>query len=156
MSDQATRRTRRRTPIAERFWPKVDKSGECWVWTGSRDRSGYGKIARFCPDGNVRPALAHRIAYELEIGPIPEGLTLDHLCRNSSCVRPSHLEPVTMRENILRGTGPSARHAKVTHCPQGHEYAAGNIVGRTDRRNRDCLTCARLRAQARRDARRAA
>ncbi len=82
----------------ERFWAKVDRSGECWLWTGNVYRDGYGQF--YVERRQVR---AHRWAYESEVGPIPEGLVLDHLCRVRLCVRPSHLEPVTNRENLLRG-----------------------------------------------------
>ncbi len=86
-------------PAEQRFWAKVSKTDECWLWTGSKN-DGYGK---FRPVANQRPVLAHRYAYELLVGPIPRDLTLDHLCRVHSCVNPEHLEPVTRRENILRG-----------------------------------------------------
>jgi HNH endonuclease len=81
--------------VQERFWEKVEQGEGCWLWTGAIDR-GYGQ---FVWNGRKR---AHRVAYELIIGPIPEGLELDHLCRNKSCVRPEHLEPVTKAENIRR------------------------------------------------------
>src|SRR5688500_4996363 len=80
------------------FWAKVDKTSTCWLWTGARHPLGYGHV-RY---GN-RTSAAHRVAWELINGPIPEGLTLDHLCRVPACVRPDHLEPVTHRENVRRG-----------------------------------------------------
>jgi hypothetical protein len=79
------------------FWIKVDADGDCWVWRGAVDRYGYGKATI----NHVRH-IAHRVAYELMVGPIPEGLTLDHLCRNTLCVNPDHLDPVTNRVNIQR------------------------------------------------------
>jgi predicted DNA-binding transcriptional regulator AlpA len=88
-----TRRT-----VEERFWEKVEPTGFCWEWTAFKDRKGYG---RFRVDD--RTMQAHRVAYELLVGPIPEGLHLDHLCRNTSCVNPDHLEPVDLAENVRRG-----------------------------------------------------
>lgn len=127
----------------ERFWSKVDKqksvASRCWVWTGGSFRDGYGQ---FHPYGWRRKVQAHRYAYELLVGPIPEGLTLDHLCRNRSCVNPHHLEPVTHRVNILRGVGASAMHASATHCPHDHPYDDENTYIRYDGR-RVCRICQR-------------
>src|SRR5213593_4533327 len=79
------------------FWAKVNKAeGSCWRWTGSQRRGGYGRVRI-----GGRDFVAHRVAYELTIGPIPDGLQLDHLCRNRLCVRPAHLEPVTGQVNTL-------------------------------------------------------
>jgi HNH endonuclease len=88
-------------------------------------------------------AYAHRVAYEMWFGPIPDGLVIDHLCRNRACVNPAHMEPVTHRENLLRGTGASARQAAKKTCIRGHEFDVRNKNGR------ECTTCIRLRAQAR-------
>lgn len=90
----------------------------CWLWSGTCAQ-GYGKL--YVPKARVS-LQAHRITYELLVGRVPEGLVLDHLCRVTACVNPDHLEPVTNRENILRGTGWSARHARATHCVEGHEF----------------------------------
>lgn len=118
----------KRIPLEQRFWAKVDRRNpdECWEWTGAKNLGGYGSI-HVGPRGSARLA-AHRLAYELLIGPIPDGLCLDHLCRNRACVNPAHLEPVTNRENILRGTGATARHARQTHCKRGHPFDEANTA----------------------------
>jgi hypothetical protein len=138
------------TPRLEdtRFWSKVDSTGECWTWT-SVQRRGYG---RFWLNGRYEEA--HRIAFGLINGAIPEGLTLDHLCRNRSCVNPAHLEPVTMRENLMRGASPSAVNAQKTHCLRGHPFDGSNLIIRK-RRDRDCVQCSRQREKAAYERRRA-
>ena len=87
----------RLTPEA-RFWSKVEKTETCWIWRGARDDKGYGSLGI-----NGKILRAHRVSYEWLIGPIPEGLVLDHLCRVPPCVNPAHLEPVTQGENSRRG-----------------------------------------------------
>lgn len=134
-----------RTPIEDRLWPKVDRSGgpeACWEFVGARDPNGYGRIRH---GDNAR--LAHRVAYEISVGPIPDGLTLDHLCRNTSCVNPAHLEPVTVGENVLRGTAPSAVAARKTHCKNGHPLSGGNLQMEGSKRR--CKTCQKLKEQKR-------
>ena len=113
-----------------RFWSKVDKNGPvpgarpelgpCWLWTAGRRHKGYGE---FWVSGALVPA--HRFAYELLVGPIPEGLELDHLCRVHPCVNAGHLEPVTHQENMQRGNSGRLERER-THCPQGHPYDAEN------------------------------
>ncbi len=105
----------------ERFWEKVQKTDTCWNWIGSHDRKRYGFL--WDGDANVR---VHRWAYEYFVGPIPKSLTIDHLCRNPSCVNPEHLEIVTNRENILRGEGIAGRNARKTHCKRGHAFTKEN------------------------------
>lgn len=85
----------------------TDRAGDCWLWTGTTVHGGYGQ-ARW----NGEPHQAHRLVYELTVGPIPDGLMLDHLCRVRHCVNPAHLEPVTSHENILRGQVPTANRTR--------------------------------------------
>ena len=110
---------------------------------------GYGQFW----DG-TRLVRAHRFAYEQIVGPIPDGLQLDHLCRVRSCVNPAHLEPVTCQVNLLRGTGASARNAIKTHCPQGHAYGDFNTYIRPEgwRRCRECHRAEERMGKARRNA----
>jgi uncharacterized Zn-finger protein len=103
--------------VEERFWAKVDRRGpdDCWPWLAGRDYLGYGAFSRV----RAKTERAHRVGYELLVGPIPEGLQLDHLCRNTSCVNPAHLEPVTNRENVIRGNSARKRAAPETPAPMG-------------------------------------
>lgn len=128
------------TAVADRFWAKVDRRGpdECWPWQAYRTPDGYG---RFSPD-RLHPENAHRVAYKLTVGLIPAGLQLDHLCRNRACVNPAHLEPVTVRENVLRGIGPSADRARQTHCKNGHALSGDNLRI-TAAGARHCAECTR-------------
>ena len=121
----------------DRFWSKVEKSDGCWLWTAGTS----GKYGSFRIDGSA--TTAHRVAYALEVGPVPEGLVLDHLCRNTLCVNPSHLEPVTIAENVRRGdlSGNGAEHRAKTHCPAGHEYAEANTY--MYKGGRHCRACRR-------------
>jgi hypothetical protein len=120
---------------AANFWSRVTKTDTCWIWTGPLGRGGYGR-AKF--DGVTM--YAHRFAYELLVGPIPEGLSLDHLCRARDCVNPEHLEPVTHRENCLRSAGPTAINAAKTHCIRGHEFTPENTIVRAGG-SRNCREC---------------
>lgn len=134
--------------FAERFWAKVDRSypTHCWIWTGTIAAQGYGRT-----HFRNKKIPAHRAAWELVNGPIPEGLVIDHLCRNPPCVNPAHLEPVTNGENVRRGLAGWAAAAR-THCPQGHPYSGSNLrvtVGADGRsRHRECRKC-RVAAVAR-------
>lgn len=142
-------------PLAERFWLKVDTDGPvsdyaphlgpCWIWTASLDGTGYGKFSMGSRlDGTRKLHQAHRVAYELEVGPIPPGLELDHLCMVRRCVRPSHAEPCTSRVNTLRSpSAPTAINARKTHCVHGHPLDGVKASG-----SRYCLTCNRDRVRA--------
>lgn len=100
-----------------RFWSKVEKTNNCWNWTAASTPLGYG---RFSSQGKL--VYAHRYSYELFKDDIPDGLELDHLCRNPSCVNPDHLDVITHKENMNRGVGPSALNSRKTHCPRDHPY----------------------------------
>ena len=129
--------------VAKRFWAKVEVDSDgCWNWTACRSPKGYGL---FGFAGRLRPA--HRLAYEVLVGPIPKGLTIDHLCRNRACIRPSHLEPVTNRENIYRGYAPSAVNARKTHCHAGHPLNGANLYVEPSGK-RVCRSCRRLRSRS--------
>jgi hypothetical protein len=122
----------------QRFWAKVDKTGDCWIWMGSLTDAGYGTFTV----SRSKRGLAHRFAYELLVGPIPSGLELDHLCRRPACVSPAHLEPVTHRENLLRGRTIVAWNAVKTECIRGHPFDAANTYIEPKGKRR-CRTCHR-------------
>lgn len=126
------------TPAIERFSRRIRAvpSG-CIEWTGTVDRYGYGQ---FRPGGRDSANMgAHRWAYETHVGPIPTGLHIDHLCRNRRCVNPDHLEPVTPRENVMRGISPTSINARKTHCVAGHPLSGDNIY--PDSKQRVCKVC---------------
>jgi hypothetical protein len=122
-----------------RFWSKVNvrTAKECWEWRAAKI-VGYGTFSF-----KRKPYKAHRLAFELLKGPIAKGLVLDHLCKNPGCVNPAHLQPVTQRENTLRGTGTSARFAKQTHCKNGHALSGDNMRIPKYRYKRECIICRR-------------
>lgn len=138
----------KRTNSLERFEHQVDRTtNECWLWTGTVNWRGYGQ---FGWAGRKRPA--HIFAYLSFVGQIPDGHEIDHLCRVRNCVRPDHLEAVTHRENIMRGTSFSSINAAKTYCVHGHAFTPENTyyrpTGRLHRECRICRSASRRRAAA--------
>lgn len=127
-----------------RFWSRVNKTESCWLWMRSLDDKGYGRFYN-----GKSMSFAHILSYELVIGSVPSGLELDHLCRNVACCNPEHLEPVTHRENVLRGTGPTAIYARATHCVSGHPFSGDNLIVHVRKRGpeRMCRICKNRRAR---------
>lgn len=148
-------RQKYRIDSVKKFWSKVNKNGSipdyapylgpCWLWTGTL-YAGYGYIGV-----NYKGIRAHRYNYELLVGPIPEDLQIDHLCKVKNCVNPAHLEPVTLQENVRRGEASIkaiARQRAKTHCPRGHEYNFENTI--VYRGNRSCRICCNFNQNERR------
>lgn len=145
-------------PIEERFWSKVDQSGDCWLWAAYRNSRGYGMfmVSAGSPLQNTkstRPHLAHRIAWQLTYGTIPNGLVVCHHCDNPPCVRPDHLFLGTQSDNMVDSArkGRHARYnARKTHCTRGHKYAGDNLyIGHGGRRV--CRECSREYLRKRRE-----
>lgn len=129
----------------ERFFNSFSFSTGCWEWTGSKHSQEHPYGIFFLHNKKER---AHRISYELFVGKIPDGLHIDHLCRNKSCINPAHLEVVTHVQNIMRGDCVGAINARKTHCIYGHPLSGKNLSLRPQpdgRVHRLCLACARRR-----------
>jgi len=126
----------------------------CHIWVGATNKKGYG-LAYVKIDGKWCNRSVHKTVYEFERGPVPKGLEIDHLCRNTRCCNPAHLEAVSHRENVMRGAGPSSvrcKYAAITHCPAGHEYSPGNtnyFYSARGYRHRQCRICKHARNKMR-------
>lgn len=136
--------------FADYLEPRIERrvagfSSPCWLWRLTTDRKGYVRWRLPSQFARGKGTLAlHRVSYEQFVGPIPDGLVIDHLCRNRACLNPQHLEPVTALENARRGVG--NQWANVTECKHGHPLNDENTVIRPDGRRR-CLTCRRARVR---------
>lgn len=132
-------------PIAQRFWSRVHKTNGCWIWLGATNPKGYGQFFWKRGDAShsyTRPA--HIVAYELSLGPVPKGRELDHICQNRRCVNPAHLEPITHKENLMRGDTVCARKKMQTHCVNGHAFSPENTAFEKNGTRR-CIECRRAR-----------
>jgi len=126
------------TPEQLRIRSRAIKVNECWLWSLSIDAGGYG-VVKF----RKKQTLAHRMAYTVFKGEIPEGLHIDHLCRKRNCVNPDHLEAVTKYENTMRGFNPAAINARKTHCIRGHKFDKRNTYI-DPKGKRSCRTCEKI------------
>lgn len=129
--------------LQERFETKYipEPNSGCWLWTGGATSAGYGIIYTGNSGELPKSTTAHRIAYLLFKGPIPDGLEIDHLCRVRSCVNPDHLEAVSHRVNLFRGKSISSIHSRLTHCPKGHPYSDDNLYVHNKTGWRQCRIC---------------
>lgn len=143
--------------LRERIWPRVKKTRGCWNWIGATGSShgvpAYGCVWNPILKKKVSP---HRFVYELCGGKIRPGFVVDHVCNNTKCVKPNHLRAVTQKENILRGSGPTAIHANKTHCLRGHLLKGKNVSYAYPpsggyKRRRSCEACRRMRSLARKE-----
>lgn len=121
------------------FYTHPEPNTGCWIWIANSNKGGYGLVSY---KGNIR--LAHRVSYELHKGPIPEGLVIDHLCRNPFCINPDHLEPVTSKVNNQRSPiSITSINSSKTHCDAGHILTDENVY-RYPNGRRECRICSRV------------
>lgn len=123
-------------PVEDRLFPKLDADGPCWLWTGAKNRGGYGVINQ---GRTVGVAIVHRFVWELLVGPIPPGADLDHLCRVRECANPDRLEPVSRAVNVARGAH-RAKAPRRTECVKGHPFTPENTLPNGDH-GRACRQC---------------
>jgi len=125
-------------PVIERLMEKVEFADNgCWVFTGGLAANGYGMISAGSRTGRRRTPRTHRVTYEHFVGPVPDGLDLDHLCRNRACCNPAHLEPVDRKTNVARGVKKTLQ----TECKNGHPLSGDNLIATP--KQRKCRTCRR-------------
>jgi HNH endonuclease len=127
-------------PYYSRFWNKVEKTATCWLWTGDVSTYGYAQFHLGSRAKRIT-VKGHRLSYEMFLGPITEGMTLDHKCRVRRCVNPAHLEPVSARENVRRGLSIPAQNARKRVCQHGHPFNGLNTKWRKNPPGRDCKAC---------------
>lgn len=135
---------RPRPTFRERFEAKITRTASCWLWTGAKNSAGYGQIRE-----GGKLLYAHRVAYELHVAQIPEGMVIDHLCRTPACVNPRHLQPVPTRENLARGLAPSAVTNRTGYCQRGHAMTPENSYRRPDGHSTMCRACQEIRERRR-------
>jgi hypothetical protein len=141
-------------PLGARIARRLEVTPACWLWRGADNGAGYGQVA-VKHGGKWMPRYVHRLVFEALVAPIPDGLTLDHLCRNTRCANPAHLAVVTGTENIRRGSSPAMVIARSGKCAQGHPRDPQNVRQRADGHLR-CVPCSRQYAARRRRERKAA
>lgn len=136
-----------RQPLEERLarYSEINLVTSCIEWTGAKNKAGYGQIKVA-----GKQLGAHVVAYEVWVGPVEDGMTIDHTCLNIACINVEHLEQVTQQVNILRGpTTLAGRNARKTHCPRGHRYSKANTYHHRRHHGRSCNECRRIRQRIR-------